>query len=398
MPIAVSCAGDGATDVDAVVSRPVSGVLTDVGMVSNWAAGRPTVAPGFTFQLGLCDPTGSVSGNHSGLFAGEGNSITTSLRSVIIGGGPEPPLIGPNAITAAVAATDSSGILAGAGNTISGGIACAIVGGAANTIAVTGVGGGVSAIIASVSSSVTSTAAAAIATSSSAITGGASGGSAIIGGGSHTISGSDCGVFAGTGHIITMFSAACAIVGGASHLIASSGPNNSMIGGSSNLISGAGAGGSVIGGSGNIVSADAGTVIGGSTNSAVAGSPRSAVLGGMSNIVGGIGGGDDSVILGGTLNVIGGLAVADESVILGGISSTVDAPESVAVCSGVVPSSATPRQFAHGTGSADPVGFRGSVPIPAPVLAALPAPTGVPGLDAYLASVDAAFKTQGLAV
>ena len=132
---------------------------------------------------------------------------------------------------------------------------------------------------------------------------------------------------------------------------------------------------------------------GGDSNSAQGN--RGAVIGGDSNSIlsgGGFNGVNRSGIVAGLRNTVS----ANDSVIAGGIDSVASHVESF-MC-GSAPITTGVRTFAHGTGSADPVGFRGASPVAAPVLAAIPAPTGIPGLDAWIASVDAALKTQGLAV
>jgi len=117
------------------------------------------------------------------------------------------------------------------------------------------------------------------------------------------------------------------------------------------------------------------------TDAAIAGSNGATIVFGVSTVgfIGGSGGGSM-------------VTAARGSILSGGV---VTSPDSVAICGGTASSGS--RTFAHGTGLTNPVGFRGVVPVGAPVLAAIPAATGIAGLDAWIASIDAALLTQGLA-
>ncbi|HUW00918.1 MAG TPA: hypothetical protein VMW08_01075 [Acidimicrobiales bacterium] len=338
-------------DNDALVHAPVAGVLADATR-SNWLTGLPTVSGAFANNQG--DPTSTViAGDYSAIVGGLGNLIDTNPRSVILAGQ-------SNVIDAAFG---SNAIVAGDRNTVTLGGASAFAGHSAT------IGGQDhqvethNTVIAGGSFHSVLFGAGPFGPHSVFIGGGFSHTlsvnserSAIIGGQSHTITASNDSAMTG-GEFNDIVSSPCAaILGGASHLI-SSAPDSACVAGDTNTISTP------------------------ATYAFLGGGQLNATSGRL------------SAIIGGRLNTV----TAIYSAIAGGIGSTVAAGESFACCSGSVPAG-TARGFAHGTGPADRVGFRGVAPVPAPVLAPLPPPTGIPGLDAWIASVDVALKSQGHAV
>ena len=200
---------------------------------------------------------------------------------------------------------------------------------------------------------------------------GSPGASVIAGGVSNTMSSNRSFIGGGQSNSIPGASRN-AIIGGESNFFgAGSNDNGAICGGSLNGIDGARDFGGILGGRNNRVQA---------TDAAIAGSNGATIVFGVS-LTGFIGGSS-----GGTVSAARG------SILSGGV---VTSPDSVAICGGTASSGS--RTFAHGTGLTNPVGFRGVVPVTAPVLAAIPGATGIAGLDAWIASVDAALLTQGLA-
>lgn len=338
-----------AGDVDALVHVPQSipDAATDL-TATNWLSGVPAVSGsvvGFSNNQG--DPTAVIAGSdYSAIVGGEANVITAGLLGAtqghsILGGVDN--LIDSNWDDSAVIGGQSNRIRFGDQPTFPGYEGRSVILGGRFNEAQTP-----NTVIAGGSFHVT-------------LTGGAIGGahSSFIGG--------------GFGCTIGVGAERSAIVGCQTSSIV--GSNDSFLGGCDRSdISGAGVGGAgMVGANGSLVTADTG-FIGGGRGQTVS-------VGGSSGVVAGTG----SVVTGA------------RSVIVGGSGSFASDADSF-VCGSGSAVAGTPRTFAHGLGPADAVGFRGAPPVPAPVLAPIPAPTGIPGLDAWIASVDAALKTQGFAV
>jgi hypothetical protein len=341
----------------------------NVGIMANWSAGFPILDPGSLFQVGLTDPTSVIAGNYSAIVGGQGNTVDASTHS-FIGGGLN-NVIDPSAY---------SGIIGGQANAINSNSGSVVLGGNANTIDADYDN---NAIVAGEHNTVSLGGASGFFRGHSGIFGGQNNlvethNSVIAGGSFHSI------LFAGGpfgGH-------SAFIGGGFRNSIGAGSERSAMLGGQDNIMSGT---------NDSFMLTEFSTMTGSNGNNGIfAGSGHTKTGGTNSAILAGTGhmqtAGLRSAIIAGT----GHTMSADNSVIAGGGSSI--ASHSSSFMCGSAPITTGVRTFAHGLGAADPVGFRGAVPIPAPVLAAIPAPTGIAGLDAWIASVDAALKLQGFAV